>query len=263
MIKDAMGQELMPAEGTFRIVSLVPSLTETLFDMGLEENLVGRTSFCIHPKDRIKKIQSVGGTKAINMRTLKRLKPTHVLVNVDENPRELAEEIAALGITVVATHPIEPSDNLDLFSLLGNLFGAQDAADRLCREFQNQLDSLREAACGMPERWVLYMIWQDPWMTVSPDTYIARMLALINWHTVGGQVGGRYPEIVLNDETLAGVDHILLSSEPFAFTKTHQEMLKKHLARRSVQISLIDGEMTSWYGSRAIQGLGYLRALIQ
>ncbi|MCW9045166.1 MAG: helical backbone metal receptor, partial [Alphaproteobacteria bacterium] len=102
-----------------RIISLVPSLTETLFDLDLQDQLVGRTSFCIHPHDKIASIPSVGGTKAIKMQKFKDLAPTHVLVNVDENPKSLAEDIEALGVEVVVTHPLTPEDNLPLFRLLG------------------------------------------------------------------------------------------------------------------------------------------------
>lgn len=263
MIVDFVGQEHPPAQGDFRIVSLVPSLTETLFEMGLENHLVGRTSFCVHPRDRVKPIQSVGGTKAVNMRTLQGLAPTHVLVNVDENPKELAEEITGLGVSVIATHPVEPFDNITLFRLLGDLFGAQQAAARLSAAFQSALTQVRLAAEATPERRVLYLIWKDPWMTVSEDTYIAKMLQLINWRAVGGDKGMRYPVVTLEGSTLSAVDEILLSSEPFAFDENHRKALENDFAQHSVKISLIDGEMTSWYGSRAIRGLDYLRKLIQ
>jgi len=167
-----------------------------------------------------------------------------------------------LGISVVATHPIEPTDNLPLFALLGDLFGAQEAASRLSVAFQSALANLHKAAGNAPEQRVLYMIWKDPWMTVSEDTYIAKMLKLVNWRTVGGQPGTRYPEVALDKTTLETVDRILLSTEPFEFTKTHCEELKQQLSHLPVPVSLIDGEMTSWYGSRAIQGVEYLRRLV-
>src|SRR5512134_2564341 len=135
---DAVGAEHRPiAADAARIVSLVPSLTELLFDLGLGERVVGRTVFCVHPAARVRSVPSVGGTKTINIEKQCQLRPTHVLVNIDETPRAIADELAAAGCTVVVTHPIEVRDNLALYRLLGNLFGRQEQAESLCRRFQS------------------------------------------------------------------------------------------------------------------------------
>ncbi len=244
-----------------RIVSLVPSLTETLFDMGLEENLVGCTNFCVHPKDKVSSITSVGGTKAIKMERFKSLNPTHVLVNIDENPKSLADEIEALGIEVVVTHPIEPEDNLALFRQLGTLFDRQEPAETLCLKFSTAFKELKEYAAHLTPQKVLYLIWKDPWMTVSQDTYISKMLNLINWVTIGHDPNVRYPEIKLDPDTIASIDQILLSSEPYSFTETSKKHLSQQIESTNLKISLIDGELTSWYGSRSIKGLKYLKTL--
>jgi hypothetical protein len=249
-----------------RIVSLVPSITELLCDLDLADRLVGRTGFCIHPWETVKRIPKVGGTKDIKLDRIRELEPTHVVVNVDENRKEDAEALADFVPDVVVTHPRAPRDNLALYRQMGETFHREREAEELCERFE--VAYARAAASAGPERDVLYLIWRDPWMTVSPDTYISQTLALFNWRTVPatqphvlsnpvgdrGQ-GVRYPEVDPAD--LAGeVDHVLLSSEPFHFKQPHIEELSTLVP--GAKVTLIDGEMTSWYGSRAIAGLDYL-----
>ncbi len=258
-LADAAGTIHPPAVEVPRIVSLVPSLTELLFDLGLGERMVGRTHYCIHPAQAAA-VPSVGGTKKIRLDRLRDLHPTHVLVNVDENPRELAEEIARLGVRVIVTHPNDPLDNLALYRLLGAVFGREAEAAALAMRFRAAYDALAGAARDWPERRVLYLIWRDPWMTVSHDTYIARTLALARWQTVGDDPAVRYPVVVLDDVLRRGVDLVLFSTEPFPFTTADVAAFGAAHGTGGPPARLIDAEMVSWYGSRAIPGLDYLRA---
>lgn len=259
---DAAGCTHRPAGDRARIVSLVPSITELLFDLGLGERVVGRTAFCVHPKGAVRRARSVGGTKQMNFEKLRALDPTHVIVNIDETPRRLADEIAALGCAVVVTHPIEVEDNLALFRLIGGLFGRHDEAEVLCERFQATLATLTVAAESLPDQPVLYLIWKDPWMTVSPETYISRMLARVHWHTVPqAALSARYPVIDLTEEILADCVRVLFSSEPFPFTHRHLQAFRQAFPAHAGKAALIDAEMVSWYGSRAIAGLHYLRQL--
>ena len=236
-----------------RIVSLVPSITELLCALGLERQLVGRTGFCIHPWEIVRHVPKVGGTKDVKLEKIRELAPTHVVVNVDENRREDAEALREFVPEVIVTHPLGPLDNLVLYRRLGAAFGREPEAERLCAEFERA--HARVAEAELPPRDVLYLIWKDPWMTVSPDTYISQTLALFDWRTLPTEAGERYPEVALVE--LAGqVDHVLLSSEPFHFKQRHVEELEGLVGGAAV--SLIDGEMTSWYGSRAIAGLDYM-----
>jgi ABC-type Fe3+-hydroxamate transport system substrate-binding protein len=248
-----------------RIVCLVPSITELLCELGLERALVGRTGFCVHPWETVRGIPKVGGTKDVKLERIRELEPTHVVVNVDENRREDAEALAGFVPDVVVTHPQEPRDNLALYRRLGGIFDREAEAERLCASFERAY--ARATAVERPPRRVLYLIWRDPWMTVAPATYIAQTLALFNWHTVPAATDvcnpegderqlERYPEVDL--EVLAGeVDRVLLSSEPFHFHQQHVEEVAA-IVGAGPEVSLIDGEMTSWYGSRAIAGLEYL-----
>jgi len=198
---DALGVEHRRLAGneTPRIVSLVPSLTELLCDLGLADALVGRTGFCIHPAETVRGIAKVGGTKDVNIEKIRRLAPTHLVVNIDENEKPTVEALAAFVPVVIVTHPLDPRDNPGLYRLLGGIFGADDAAARLCAAFEQEYAALA-ALPPAPASRVLYCIWQDPWMTVSRDTYIARMLALAGmrqWQAPDEQ--RRYPVFTWSD----------------------------------------------------------------
>ena len=194
---DAAGKRHEVAATGARIVWLVPSITELLFDLGLQSNMVGRTGFCIHPKDLVRKVPKVGGTKTIDLARIKRLHPTHLIVNIDENPRGLVEDIAKFVPNVVVTHPRSPRDNLDLYRLLGGIFSRQEQAEALCRRFEHAYDEVATIGASWPRQQVLYLIWKAPWMTVCSDTYISRMLATVGWDTVAPNSSARYPTVDL------------------------------------------------------------------
>ncbi|RJF97138.1 helical backbone metal receptor [Noviherbaspirillum saxi] len=257
---DAIGQAhaSVNADASPRIVSLVPSITELVCDLGLASALVGRTGFCIHPAGTVNAIPKVGGTKDVNIEKIRRLAPTHLIVNIDENEKPTVETLAQFIPHVVVTHPLAPGDNLALYRLLGGIFNAQAQAERLCAAFETEYAALRALPKSPPQTW-LYCIWKDPWMTISGDTYIARMMAEIGWQawTPGGDPA-RYPRFEWSDAVAHAIDGVLLSSEPYRFTEAHVDALERQIGK---PVQLVDGEMMSWYGSRAIAGLRYLRQL--
>ena len=257
-----MGRRHEVAPATARIVCLVPSVTELLFELGLGAQVVGRTGFCIAPREQVKKVTKVGGTKTIDLARIRRLAPTHVIVNIDENPRPMVEEIARFVPNVVVTHPLAPRDNLVLYRLVGGIFGRDEAALALCQRFQEAYDEVVAAARSWQRQTVLYLIWKSPWMTVSQDTYISRMLATVGWDTYVPHSSARYPTVDLTPEVLADIDFVLLSTEPYSFRERHCAEVRGVLPPGGrTRVTLIDGAMTSWYGSRAVEGLGYLRSL--
>lgn len=265
-LADAVGRVHAPAGSLSRIVCLVPSITELLFDLGLDAQIVGRTGFCIHPRDKVKGVPKVGGTKDVNLSRVRELAPTHLIVNVDENEKPVVDKLAEFVPNVVVTHPKAPLDNLALYRLLGGIFGRESRAEELCAAFGAVFDEAVASSSRLPRESVLYLIWKDPWMTVSRDTYIARTLAAVGWDAVELAGNERYPKIQLTPELLSGVDRVLLSTEPYAFREKHLEEVRNLLLpvtrhRSPVTVSLIDGEMTSWYGSRAIEGLRHLGML--
>ena len=240
-------------------MSLVPSITELVCDLGLAAQLVGRTGFCVHPREVLRRIPKVGGTKDVDLDKLRALRATHVILNVDENREEDARAIAGFVPELIVTHPLAPFDNLTLYRLIGGIFGREAQAEALCAEFEAEYAALQSAARSFPPDRVLYLIWKNPWMTVSRDTYVSRMLALVKWETVPADCADRYPKIELESDVLDGARIVLLSSEPYLFREAHVAELRADPLLAQKRIALIDGAMTAWYGSRAIEGLRYLR----
>ncbi len=245
------------AQGRPRIACIVPSLTELLFALGLGRDIVARTGFCVHPRDAVKAVAKVGGTKDVDLARLRELAPTHLVVNVDENRREIVDAAREFVPYVIVTHPLEPADNVRLFALLGAIFGREREAALLATQFAEALAVLDAAAAKAPRERALYLIWRKPWMTVARDTYIAATLARAGWDTLPAQAMRRYPELAEDDAAWREAERILVSSEPYAFRERDAQQLSRQWRKPA---HLIDGEWTSWYGVRAISGL---RALAQ
>lgn len=256
---DAIGtvHEAIDIAAVPRIVCLVPSITELLCTLGLAEFIVGRTGFCIHPKELVQVIPKIGGTKDVNIEKIRRLAPTHLIVNIDENEKPTVDLLAQFIPHIVVTHPNHPRDNFDLFRLLGGIFRCSERAESLCGELEQALNLLSQSKRD-PQR-VLYCIWKDPWMTVSDETYIAAMLGLRGWQQwQAPDDARRYPSFTWEQVDLNQIDVVLLSTEPFSFQQSHALELQTQIGK---PVLLVDGEMLSWYGSRVIQGLEYLRHL--
>jgi ABC-type Fe3+-hydroxamate transport system substrate-binding protein len=235
-----------------RIACLVPSLTETLFALGLGDHVVARTGFCVHPRERVRSVAKVGGTKDPDLERLRDLAPTHLIVNVDENRREDVDAARGFVPNVVVTHPLAPDDNARLIALLGAVFGRENEASALAAQADASLLALDEASSTLRRERVLYLIWRKPWMCVARDTYIAATLARAAWDTLPAVSSARYPALADDDAAWHDADRILLSTEPYAFRDRDATALAAS-TRRPVQ--LVDGEWTSWYGVRAIEGL--------
>lgn len=234
-----------------RIASLVPSLTELLFALGLGPHVVARTGFCIHPREA-RRVPKVGGTKDPDLALLREIAPTHLVVNVDENRREDVEAAREFVPHVVVTHPLVPHDNRVLYDRFGEVFDCAAPAAALRDAFDATLDFVHEATRALPRERVLYLIWRNPWMTVSRATYVSASLGLVGWDTLPGECAVRYPAIGDGDPAWRDGQRILLSSEPYAFRVRDAAAMKE---RHGKPVALVDGEWTSWYGVRAIEGL--------
>ena len=235
----------------------MPSITETLFALGLGEGVVARTGFCVHPRDEVRRIPKIGGTKDPDLSKLRKLAPTHLIVNVDENRREDVDAARAFVPNVVVTHPMGPWDNARLIKLLGAIFDRDARAASLVAEVDASLRALEATARLLPREDVLYLIWRKPWMTVSRDTYISRTLALAGFDTLEIASADRYPKLDDGDAAWRDADRILLSTEPYAFRERDAAALRETLGK---SVDLIDGEWTSWYGVRAGAGANALAA---
>jgi ABC-type hemin transport system substrate-binding protein len=249
-----------------RIACLVPSVTELLVALGLGPCLVARTGFCIHPADVVAGVPKVGGTKDVNLVKLRELAPTHVVVNVDENTLSTVQALRGFVPEVIVTHPCSPHDVLSLIDQLANAFQAQPGVAERAQALRDELLAALAAAqqADGPPVPVLYLIWRQPWMTVARDTYISRLLACVNWQTCpdarGGEHGAaRYPVVQGHEPWLADVAHVLLSSEPYAFSASHVQ--QAHALCPNARVALVDGELLSWYGPRTAAGLRYAQRL--
>ncbi len=241
-----------PAAAPVRIASLVPSLTELLFALDLGQEVVARTGFCVHPTPAVRRIPKIGGTKDPDLARLRALAPTHLIVNVDENRRDVVDAARAFVPHIVVTHPTAPDDNLRLFALFGAIFGREREAAVLSTALIAALAEARAVAAALPRERVLYLIWKDPWMTVTRATYVGATLAAAGMDVVPGTAAQRYPVVSHDDAAWRDADRILMSSEPYAFRERDRRDLA---AATGKPVMLIDGEWTSWYGARAAPGL--------
>ncbi|HEY7607826.1 MAG TPA: helical backbone metal receptor [Alphaproteobacteria bacterium] len=260
---DAIGAAHAPADAGARIACLVPSITELFCALGLGDRLVARTRFCIHPAEMLGSVPVVGGTKKVNLAKLRALAPTHAILNVEENTREMEAALREFVPHVIVTYPRRPEDNPPLYRLLGGIFGKAAAAEALAAKFDAAHRRLLALQPGLPRRRVLYFIWKHPWMGISRGTYIANALALVNWQVVGHRDGVDYPELALSPELLTEAELILFSTEPYPFKEADLDEFARERNCPRTKLRLIDGEYASWYGPRAIAGLDYLGELAQ
>lgn len=255
---DALGTRHAPAGANARIACLVPSITELVCALGLASRLVARTQFCIHPAETLKTVAAVGGTKKVHLEKLRALAPTHAILNVEENTREMEAAIREFVPHVIVTYPRRPEDNPPLYRLLGGIFAKEGEAETLAAKFDAAYRRLAALRPALPARKVLYFVWKDPWMGISRGTYIANMLGLANWDVLGHRDGVDYPELALTPELIAEADFLLFGTEPYAFAEADLDAFAAAHACPRSKLRLIDGEYASWYGPRAIAGLDYL-----
>jgi ABC-type Fe3+-hydroxamate transport system substrate-binding protein len=264
-IIDARGRPFSALARPARVVSLVPSITELLFDLGLnQEEIVGRTKFCIHPLEGVRRIPSVGGTKTVHVDKVLDLKPDIVIANIDENELEVVENIESgeSPVPVFVTHPLNIRDARCMIRELGTLFGASANASALDERIQRSIAAISGARNGR----VLYLIWHKPYMTVAPGTYIDSMLGLIGFSNVidntwlqgrsfASTGARRYPVLTAADIAELAPEIVLFSSEPFPFKQRHIDAFLAEQRKHGIlapQCSIVDGELYSWYGTRIL-----------
>lgn len=236
-----------------KIVSLVPSITEALFDLGLTENeVIGRTKFCIHPQEKIKNVSVIGGTKNINIEKIKALQPDLIIANKEENVKEQVEALME-DYKVMVTNIDTIEDNYYLLKNLGELFGKEEKAQLYNLKIY---DVLNQAKLDSPVK-AAYLIWKNPYMTIGSDTFIHRILSEIGFQNIFKDKT-RYPQITTED--LADADVIMLSSEPFPFKEKHIEELKAFYPDKKIMI--VDGEAFSWYGTHIAKCENYFKELL-
>lgn len=233
-----------------RIISLVPSLTELLIDLGLADQLAGRTRFCVHPEQQVKIIPVMGGTKNPRLDKIRDARPDLIIANKEENRLQDVQKLMEdfeVEITDIST--IE--DALITIHQLGQKLGVANESRSLIQDIQDRLEERPDE----PELRTAYLIWKDPWMTVGRDTYIHDVLGHWNMPNVfSGQQ--RYPKFELTDLKSYHPDLILLSSEPYPFKEKHLPQIEE--ACPAARVLLVEGEWFSWYGSHMKHAFGRL-----
>jgi iron complex transport system substrate-binding protein len=238
-----------------RIISLVPSQTELLVDLGLRNSIVGITKFCVHPKGLKKENAIVGGTKKVNFAKIKSLQPEIIICNKEENTEAMVRELERIApVWVSDVETIE--DSLKLIELLGEIFVVPKSASEIILKIELELRAFREFILFKKPKNVLYLIWKDPFMAAGKKTFIDSLLKVNNFKNIVSKPFDRYPEI--EETIMAKADLILLSTEPYPFKESDVVLLENKF---KTEVKLVDGEYFSWYGSRLIDAFQYFRTL--
>jgi len=245
-----------------RLVSLCPSLTELLHDLGAADEVVGRTKFCVHPSPWVDGVEKIGGTKNPKVARIIALAPDLVVMNEEENRLEDARTLRDAGLTVHSSMPRTVADTASMVRDIAAAIGRSDAGERIAGDIERRAERVRAAAQDAPPVSYAYLIWRDPWMSVSDDTFISALLSLAGGRNVCGAATTRYPTITLDELCAAVPDVVFLSSEPFPFSSTHAQELAGALSIDADRVVLCDGELLSWHGSRTPAGIDYAELLI-
>jgi len=236
-----------------RIISLVPSQTELLIDLGLKDRLIGITKFCVHPKNLRDDIAVVGGTKTVHYHKIEVLRPDLIICNKEENTLEMVQElekICPIWLSDIAN--LEQS--LDMIERLGDLLGARGKASAIIDSITSEKNAFERLMKTRPMKKVAYLIWKSPYMAAGTDTFIHSLLEMNQFQNIISET--RYPEISI--EQLREADLVLLSTEPFPFKESDVSELKSQL---NGEVRVVDGEYFSWYGSRLAKAFAYFRTL--
>jgi ABC-type Fe3+-hydroxamate transport system substrate-binding protein len=250
---DQMGRQVAIAAPPRRIVSLVPSQTELLFDLGLYDRIVGITKFCIHPAEAVKGKTIIGGTKRFRIDVIHRLQPDLIIGNKEENDKEGIEELAR-HYPVWISNVYTLDDSLAMIRAIGKLTQTEAKAATIAKEVETGFAALTTYQTAQR---VLYLIWRKPWMAAGKQTFINEILQRGGWQNA--VTASRYPELSEADIRALSPDLVFLSSEPFPFGDKHIAELQQILPH--AQILLVDGELFSWYGSRLRHSAAYLAEL--
>jgi ABC-type Fe3+-hydroxamate transport system substrate-binding protein len=246
-----------------RIVSLCPSLTELVFDLGHGAELVGRTKFCIHPEGRVDAVEKVGGTKNPKLARIIELTPDLVLLNEEENRREDAEALRAAGVPCHVSFPHTALETAEMVRSIATAIDAGAEGERIARDIETRHKRVVTAAANRDAVTYAYLIWREPWMTVNADTFVSALLGDAGGTNVFTTLGDRYPAITPDQLAAASPDVVLLSTEPFPFKLQHADELARLTGIDRRRFEIVDGEMLSWHGSRTPAGIDYAEQVVE
>lgn len=249
-IVDHLDRQVALQHGPQRIISLCPAITETLLTLGA--NVVGRTKYCIFPKETVNTIPTVGGTKQIDVEKIEALSPTLIICEKEENTKEIVEMLETRWPTFVCeVNSVDTAYRM--IDTVGILADCQMQAEQLITDIQQAFQALPTF-----EGRVAYMMWRKPYMAVGDTTYISNLLHMLGFYNPITEREGRYPAVTLDDLAEAKLDYVLLSSEPFPFSEKHLQEFQPALPQ--TKMIFVDGEMF-WYGARMLEAAKYFKQL--
>ena len=246
-----------------RLVSLIPSTTELIFDLGAGQDLVGITDWCIHPAAGVASIEKVGGTKNPNIERIAELKPDWVFLNEEENRIEDSRALEALGLRLHHSFPKTVAQSIDMIRSVGSAIEREQAAQDLADRSQAEMERLQQLAAGEKPISYAYLIWRKPWMVAGGDTYLTDLLGLVGGVNVFADHPDRYPTIDLEALRARKPDVLLLCSEPFPFQQKHVLEIQSFSGLEAQMCCLADGEALTWHGSRTLSGMSYAWDLLR
>ncbi len=267
---DQCGRSVFISPAPQHIISIVPSQTELLYDLGLGDRVAGITKFCIHPDEWFRTKTRIGGTKTIKMDVIDQLQPDLIIANKEENVKEQVEELATqYPVWVSDVNNLE--DALEMIAVVGSITSTINKAEEIAGAIKKRFDAMApnsRRAFGKPSAAeglrtpdsTCYLIWKDPYITVGGDTFINNMLQYAGLTNIFAHLN-RYPEITISMLQTTSPRLVLLSSEPYPFRQKHVDELKQQLPHSN--IILVDGELFSWYGSRLLKTPSYFTELGQ
>ena len=263
-VDDDVGRRVVLTREARRIVSLVPSLTETLFALGGAPAVVGVTRYCSEPVAMPEHVRRVGGTKNPSLEGIVALRPDLVLVNAEENRREDFAALEHSGLTVFVCFPQRVRDVVGMLLRLGRLTGTTVVAEKIAGELRGALLAAERCA-GAERRLVFCPIWKNPWMSFNADTYAGDMLSLAGGRNVCHGGRERYGVVNLEDVAALQPEVVLLPDEPYVFSAKDRPALaalRQTPALRHDRVHFIDGKALSWYGPRSAAAMRYLHGII-
>jgi iron complex transport system substrate-binding protein len=246
-----------------KVVSLCPSLTELVFDLGAGASLVGRTKFCVHPAGRVEAVEKVGGTKNPKIDRIIELAPDLVLMNDEENRKEDAAALMTAGLRVHSSMPRTAAETAAMVRSIGIALGRSREAEPIAADIERRADRVRREAAHHPPVRYACLIWREPLMTLNDDTFIAGLLSLAGGQNVFGARPDRYPTITAAALHDADPLLVLLPNEPFPFQALHADELSALSRLPRDRFRLVDGELLSWHGSRTPGGIDYAESVLR
>jgi ABC-type Fe3+-hydroxamate transport system substrate-binding protein len=243
-----------------RIISLVPSQTELLADLGLEKEVIAITKFCTYPMDWFRSKERIGGTKLLAIDKIKALKPDLIIGNKEENEKTQIEELMRTE-TVWMSDIKTLGDACEMIRRVGELTGKKEKAEELAHEIEKRFSLFRKQIKKTQKKRVAYFIWKGPWMVAGAETFINHMLGICGFINVFAKCKGRYPEISLAELVAEKPEVIFLSSEPYPFREQHVASIQEICP--DAKVMLVDGELFSWYGTRLLKSPGYFMNLVE